>query len=162
MDYEELIKEQFIILLNCSGTHKHAAKKAISIIASHINKQESLISKLKKNSNKNYDDELTFCVDLLKLHGYTYEEVRTRTNDVFLRWFSDKVTGNSRYNSRKISLEIISRFSASFNCFQIDYDRKPETYEELRNYMLHTEDVLEEKHKQEIKQLENDYILNRK
>lgn len=157
-NYEEMMEDAFkeviSVTSSLSSFHQKKVISKLKLISREIKKKDDIIKSLKENKYKWYDDDLEYCIDILQIAGYTYEDVRSRMSSEFIYWFKNNALTNQRYKAKLVSTSIIIQFYTCYNMFSLDFSRDPSNYEELRDYMLNTESILNEKHKKEIQKLE--------
>lgn len=164
MTYEDSILEAFTNIVNTisklSFPEQNFIKKNLRFITDHLNRTEAKNSNLVEKSQGvekgSYDDALEYFGCLMMLHGYTGIEINNVKFKSFVSWFSQNALNNPTYKSDRITKFILKAFLDAYCLFCIEYTREPESYVELRDFLLKWEDIIDAKVKKEIDKLTAD------
>lgn len=140
---EQAIRQLLAVAQDLSPYQKKTIEKQCRLIASHVKWQNERIEGLSEQLNgsqrgKFYSD-LNQLSSLMRLHGYnSLLEVDVIFKDDFLIWFNNNVKKTTKYKASEITRTMLERFSVGFYLFQMDNEREPNSYNELREYILKT------------------------
>lgn len=101
----------------------------------------------------NYNDLTEKCVHLMRLHGYQPLDLETTFKDDFINWYIDKALKSPKYRPDLISNSMLTQFASSFYLFKLEYDREPDDYGEIRNWILNWETISDDNFKEQLKLL---------
>ncbi len=169
MTYEESIKEAFSNIINtCSKLSKYESDYVIRnlrTITNHINREEEknrhLIEKNQGVKKNGYDDALELFSTILYLHGYNDFDIGGEKFIKFVQWFTNHALNNPKYKAERISKYILQLFFDGYKLFELNFDREPSNYGELRDFVFNWEDIINKSIKTEIEKLEKDYGINK-
>ena len=156
--FENNIKE--LLLLDVKPNHKRIIERCCRFLVKFYNKLENekkvLASKETIMPSGLYADNLIYFGNLMALHGHNELEMGAIFRDDFVNWFLTETRKTPQYNGSRITKELLKAFAESYILFKFEFDRKPEDYKELRDFVLNWEDVITEREKEEIKNLTNE------
>lgn len=165
MTYEDSIKEAFMnIISSCNKlptTDKNYVNRQLRKITDHINREEQKNKMLVERANGipkgNYDDALDYFMNILYLHGYGGMDINKIKFKGFIQWFNDHALTNSNYQPKQITAHILETFSQGYILFEIEFEREPNDYQELRDFVLNWEDIIDSRMRKQIKKLEHEF-----
>ena len=160
-DYANLIEDCFSEIIQVTSSlgkfHQEKVLSKLKILAREFEKKDKKVQELLSKGNKEYTNDLEKVLSIMQLHGYSIENIITSYTPEFIKWFLNNAIGNPRYRARMINTEMLLNFAQMYNCFRIDFDREPNSYNELRDYIIRTDEVMTKKHEKELKQLQDSW-----
>jgi len=137
------------------GKNIERACKSIAQKYNSINARANNNVAAATGSLANYQDLTVKCVDMMQLHGYTPLELTTIFKDDFVRWYVDNALKEPKYKPAYITRAILEEFATGFYLFNLEYDREPSNYMELRDWVINWESIIEKNLVESIKKLTN-------
>jgi hypothetical protein len=114
-----------------------------------VSQLEKITTKKTGIKQNEYNDYLQLSADILKLHGYKLPELISYSQE-FLEWFTKATSEINKYNPKEITKTILDSFNQGYMIFNIEHDRPPADYKELRDFVMNWEDVLNDYHKHKL------------
>lgn len=151
------ITENFTNILKATAQNKQPyVIKQLQIIANKIKYTEDVNERYKadKTGVKTSDrvDVLEKCIDVLKLHGYMPHNL-FNYKDKFIDFMLNNTLNLEKFKPELITFNILNSLQEAYYMYLIEFDKEPETYYVLRDFLFNWENVINEKSKKELEAL---------
>lgn len=163
-DYNKVIEDSVRNLLaifnKLNGKDRNFATLQLTKLINHVNRTEkqrkNAIEKFRNVPHDRYDDTLDFLIDVVGLMGYSELELNIYLRDDFVLWFKNNALSNPKYQAKNITTNILQSFGQSYRLYKLEYDKEPDSYNDLRKFVINFNEDWPKIIKNQVKQLTND------
>lgn len=157
---EDSVKSLLGLFNKLDNKDKNFAILQLTKLVNHANRSEkqrkSAIEKFKNIESDRYDDTLNFIIDIVALMGFNELELSTYIRDDFVTWFKNNALSNLKYQPKNITANILQSFGQAYRLYKMEYDKEPNSYDELRSFVIRFNDDWPKIIQNQVKQLTND------